>query len=117
MKATMAAIAAAISLGHGDQGRLEADELYAVVNRMLPGVVARGDFRRLMELMDRDRDGGIDFTEFCDFVLGHEQAAEAAAKRMAAASDTAQESTSQESSMSLVQQRKMELKRRYGARG
>ena len=90
-------------------GELEADELHAVVNRMLPGAVARDDVLRLIDLMDRDRNGGVDFGEFREFVLGHEKA-EAAARREAAASAAreANQASQGTPTSSLVQQRKLE---------
>ena len=60
-------------------GRLDAAELHTHINRMLPGVVGSDDLHRLIALMDKDDDGGIDFNEFSDFVLGENNTSRAGA--------------------------------------
>ena len=53
---------------HNGDGTLSPEDLHAVVQRLLPGIVTAAQLRRLIALIDTDHNGRVSFKEFADFV-------------------------------------------------
>ena len=49
-------------------GTLSPEELHGVLQKSLPGVLSDKQLRCIIDLMDRDHNGRVDFTEFASFI-------------------------------------------------